>query len=368
MFARRIMLAIALVLLITASLGLPAPQATTAQDEPTVRVIPVKGEYFGAVLSPDGHWLLTYEYSEPHDDEILLDYLPLRLIDLDTGEEGWLTGHTDYVYHAAFSPDSQRIASYHGNGDLLIWDVASRTISQRLLAVPEGGRVAFLADGQHLATLLSSNFTLIAIWDLATGHVTQMLAPRYSTLGRFRHETNIFSQRVLSFVSSPDSSALWAITWYTNLEQWDLTTGQVTRLRSSDYTMPRMAARGMELLADGHTLAFFDREEGVLTFFDTATGEDVRTLPIPTELDVVVAPDGTRVAWLDATGGLSLVVQAVDGSGEPPVIPLPDDYGELHNQVDRNLKISSDGRRVVVSGFTTIETGDNAVIVVDLPE
>jgi WD40 repeat protein len=373
MFSRKKPLLIIMALLIMTGLNL-APAQTTAQEEPTVRVIPVPGEMFGAALSPDGRWLFIYESTQIHEDEIVPDYLPLRLIDLDSGEERLLTGHTDYAYEAAFSPDSQRIASYHGNGDLLIWDVASGTITQRLLAIPGGGRVAFLADGQSVVTLFSGTSTQMAIWDLATGHITQLLAPRFDTRLEFMDTLQDgLPDRVVAFISSPDGSVLWAVTMYVNLERWDIATSEATRLRSSAYDAPMLSSRNVDLLADGRTLVFFDGRESILTLFDVTTGADVMTLPIDTLIDPVVWPDGSQLAWIDTNLGLNLVVMPLDeaavaGAAEPLLIPLTTDYGNPRRAITPNLQLSQDGRRLLVTGFVVLDTGDNAVIVVDFPE
>jgi WD40 repeat protein len=75
----------------------------------------------------------------------------LRLWDAKTGEElASLPGHTTEIKQLAFDRDGKRLAS-SGAGQVFVWDVATRSIIQRLKTDGAGTSLCFLPDGPRLA-------------------------------------------------------------------------------------------------------------------------------------------------------------------------------------------------------------------------
>jgi WD40 repeat protein len=89
-------------------------------------------------------------------------------------EAGWdltLTGHSDWVTGAAYSPDGRRIATASKDGSARIWDAAT---GKQIMALSQGHWVtsaAFSADGRRLVTASSDGRA--RVWDAATGRLIQ---------------------------------------------------------------------------------------------------------------------------------------------------------------------------------------------------
>ena len=96
------------------------------------------------------------------------------------------------VWSVAFSPDGRWLVSTHGDGSILIWDVANRELEADLRQHSGAIRgIAFSADGTKLAT--ASQDHSVIVWDGARGrkeavfseHKTRVAAVAFSPDGRW---------------------------------------------------------------------------------------------------------------------------------------------------------------------------------------
>ncbi len=247
MFKRRgiILFVIIAALLIGAAL----PGSAGAQDDPAVRVVPVMGELLIAELSPDGHTLAVFDNVNFHNDyEVIPEHLPIQLVDLDSGEVSWLLGFSDHAWAVAFSPDSTRLVSAHGNGEVFLWDVASHTMISQLWGYPGMRALALLPDNNTLIANMSTTYTQIGQWDLTTGYMTALMMDRYATYGEFRAQVESSpANGVIGLDVAPDGETLAAVTSYGRIWRWDLTTHEPTLLVDTENTQPMLDISAGEL-------------------------------------------------------------------------------------------------------------------------
>jgi WD40 repeat protein/serine/threonine protein kinase len=137
-----------------------------------------------AAFSPDGKWLATAaEHVVLWDANTLAKLVPLE--------------YESIVWSVAFSPDGRWLVSAHGDGAILVWDVAER---QRVANFREhsGGvrAVAFSPDGQRVAT--ASEDQSVIVWNVErgqkeavlAGHPTRVTAVAFSPDGRWLASTD----------------------------------------------------------------------------------------------------------------------------------------------------------------------------------
>ena len=96
------------------------------------------------------------------------------------------------VWSVAFSPDGRWLVSTHGDGSILIWDVANRELEANLRQHSGGVRgIAFSQGGKRLAT--ASEDHSVILWEAASGrkeavfreHQTRVAAVAFSSDGRW---------------------------------------------------------------------------------------------------------------------------------------------------------------------------------------
>ncbi|MCS6843955.1 MAG: hypothetical protein NZ528_06470 [Caldilineales bacterium] len=189
-----------------------------------------------------------------------------------------------------FSPDGRTLASGHFDGSVILWEVAQRTVRQRLQAHNDWVlALAFSPDGANLAT--GSRDQTVWLWDAATG------APR---LGPLRGHNNW----VTALAFSPDGRTLASGGGDGMIRLWDVATGRLLFSPLAGHTRPvwhlQIEARG-----HGQVLLSLGNEGSVLQW-DLAAGQPLHPpLLLGFESESMdLSPDGQ---WL--------AVGAFDSSG-----------------------------------------------------
>ncbi|MEM9450683.1 MAG: NB-ARC domain-containing protein [Cyanobacteria bacterium P01_E01_bin.6] len=130
-----------------------------------------------------------------------------------------LSGHDNWVWTVAFSPNGQLIATGSGDHTVKVWEVATGQCLQTLYGHDSRvWAVTFNSNGQTLASC-SSDHT-IKLWDVTTGECRRTLDGH----------TNL----VWSIAFSADSRTLVSGSQDETIKQWDVETGQCLQtLRSA---------------------------------------------------------------------------------------------------------------------------------------
>ena len=119
-----------------------------------------------------------------------------------------MTGHTDYVWTVAFSPDGSRIASGSLDGTIRIWDVQTGSPMHRLDGHKNRVRsVAFSSDGQWIAS--GSDDKTVRVWNSQTGQPV-----RHPPTGHTDYVMGVsFSPHTLQLVSASIDRAIciWSV-------------------------------------------------------------------------------------------------------------------------------------------------------------
>jgi WD40 repeat protein len=238
-------------------LSLTSSQAQTLSNcRPTPPLPPnVKPGIGGLTLSHDGKTLVV----AAGDGTI-------RFVDMAKGEtQRTLTGHTNVIYKAIFSPDEKLLASSSRDRTARIWDVATVRELQKL----DGFRcsvkaVAFSPDGQMLAA--SGNDGMLKLWDVKTGTELKSLVHINSA---------DIDMATYSFVFSRDGKKIYAGNGDGTISEWDVASGKETRFwKAHDYTAFKLL-----FSPDYRLLASFG--DSLVKLWDTSTWREVRSLSMP---------------------------------------------------------------------------------------
>lgn len=358
-----------ILLLVLLVLAVPLGAVAQAQDSGfTVRVIPLNSIGYEFALSPDGRTLATYENMLLNGSYFVPELLPLRLFDVQTGEElGALAGANDHAVSAAFSPDGAQLVTFHQNGELNLWDVSSMRLVRTLVTfVPGGGRVRYLPDGMFVLAQLIGSVTQFALVEIDTGHIVRLYGPRIETYAQFQeiNEDTFarFSLFYAAFATSPDGTQFAAANANGALDLWTLADGSVQRLKEEAEDKGRLNIRSMTFTADGTTLVYFDALDTQMHFMDVKTGVDIRV--VPGALNFALSPDEQQIAWIDRREGVLHLAPLPAAAGSRVLLNEQEAAGFAG--LPGTLAFTADGAHLVLGGFY-VPDGENAIFIVDLP-
>lgn len=363
---RRI-LAIGILLALTIS---GAAQESTFLPQRTIST-----PFYGPVveLSPDGTMLAIYENQALLSSEVPVSVdLPILLIDVETGSEiGRLKGvQVDVARSVAFSPDGTQLASYHMNGDLIIWDIATQEALQVYDWLPMGAAfMDYMPDGQTLSLVTNNGISgQHVLFDLTSGSITDMLGLRPDTYAELRDiagdllEIGIYS--IAAQTVGPNGE-LYGASANGDVYRWDTE----TRLReliypASDERPMRFTVRNLLVLDDG-TLAFQDTNTDSLVIF----GTDRMRAEYPLDgLWFGLSDDGIAVTVPSPGDGLMMLdLNAEPLEAHPLLIDLGTDQDDDPIEMRGDLVFNFTANGDLIIGGIYNQDGNSAVYIVDLP-
>lgn len=231
----------------------------------------------------------------------------IRVMDMATGAlQRTLTGHTNAIYKAIFSPDEKLLASSSRDRTARIWDVGTGREFQKLNGFRCSVKaVAFSPDGQTLAA--SGNDGMLKLWDVKTGAELKSLVHINSA---------DIDMSVYSVAFYRDGKKIYAANGDGTISEWDVASGKEIRAWKAhdSFVFRLLFSPDYRLLA---SLA-----DGTLKLWDTSTWREVRSLPMtrtagatPHASQIAFSDDGKQIAasdiGLDAKQNTYLYVQAI---------------------------------------------------------
>ncbi|GGM89950.1 hypothetical protein GCM10010106_41790 [Thermopolyspora flexuosa] len=218
-----------------------------------------------AVFSPDGKLLATASNDNT-----------ARLWDTTTGKTiATLTGHTNHVTDIAFSPDGKLLATASHDNTARLWDTTGKHITALTGHTNSVTTVAFSPDGKLLAT--ASDDDTARLWDITTGEVTILTGHNHS---------------VTAIAFSPDGKLLATTSYDNTARLWDTISGEpIATLTGHTGSVTAVAFR-----PDGKLLATASHDNTARLW--NTTGKHITTLTGHTDnvTDIAFSPDGELLA------------------------------------------------------------------------
>ena len=319
-------------------------------------------------FSPDGRALAQ----GVHGGEV-------RLLDVATGAAIGRLGpmrtiqsdqYVPKIESVAFSPDGTTLAAGTDEDVVYLWDVDSRARIRSLLGDvdrisvgPDGFRtisvtsLLFSPDGRTLAAGSSSG--RIRLWDVASSTSAAAIG--------FSHQAGV---RAMSF--SPDGSIL-ASGAGSRVNLWDVAGNASVRI-------PRSGGIGDIVYSSGGTFLAAGGQDGRVRLWEVTTGETLATLEVHGHIvsRLILSPggavlasssqDGTMLLWdipsiLPRPGALTMIggddrEGPLDSSlGDPLVVEVRDQYGDLLEGAEVTFEVTAGGGRVSAGVDTTDAEG-----------
>lgn len=229
-------------------------------------------------VSPDGAWLASGEgdIGGPPGVVKLWDFRRrLEVASLPLHDQGAPT--------LAFAPHAPVLATASWSGTIRLWDIASRDLLLVLNTHTSGvPRIAYSPDGSLLASV--SNDGTAKLWDPTTGKERATL---HGHTGVVQALAIVPDGKTVASGSGDQTVRLWDVPMQAN--RLVLPAGSAVHCVS-------FSPNGQVLLS-GHTEDRDGRPQGVLKFWNVATGALIDAIPVH-ELQVgnaVFSPDGKRL-------------------------------------------------------------------------
>jgi WD40 repeat protein len=204
----------------------------------------------------------------------------VRVIDIEIGDVvRTLSGHTNSLYKAIYSPDERLIVTSSRDHTARLWNSATgemlRTLDGFRCAVKA---VAFSPDGRLVGA--SGNDGMLKLWDVGNGRELHSMVHK---------DSPDIDMATYSFVFTNDGKRIFAANGDGTISEWDVTTGR--ELRNWKNSEPAQ----MTIAIDRRNGRLASLSGATIKIWDAKTGREMRSLEMPrAEGD---APFGTSLTF-----------------------------------------------------------------------
>jgi WD40 repeat protein len=366
------------------------PAAAQSGSLDAIRAYMIDAPQIYAEISPDGRTAALFVEGRLLDsDADRTPYLPIRLLDLTSGtvaeqveQDGYtisimqdeavklLTGPTDFPTDVVFTPDGGTLISFHQNGDIHTWDVASGE-QRSYLRMPllQFRDLTLMPDGEQLLSIGNNQPTNFALWNLDDFSIQRLFGFHFDTLTQLLEEASgmeaRFAYQIVAYALSPDGTRILASNGNDGLVMFTLPDGEVTPILADGEQPGAMSITDLRFTADGSALYYadltFDDRGPVIRRVDFAEGQPGE----PTTLERGGAPfalsaDNQRLAWVEEADGLSTFYLSTIDQAE--ILPVFATRARVQTRV-RGLAFTPDGGQLVFSG-AAVPGGPTALFVI----
>jgi len=192
----------------------------------------------------------------------------IKFWDVATGQvQRTLSGHTNIVYKAVFSPNEKLLASSSRDHTVRIWDVATGRELHKLTEMKCSVKaVTFSPNGKTIAAV--GNDGMLKIWDVESGKELASLIHTDSKDVDISNYSVIFSR---------DGKKVYAGNGDGSISEWDVATGKETRTWKAHGD----SIFNLVFSPDFSILASEGYSDFTTKLWDTKTWREIRTLANP---------------------------------------------------------------------------------------
>lgn len=233
-----------------------AQTVSRCQPSPALPQNPKPG-VIGLTLSRDGKTLLS-----AGGDGII------RVWDLASGQlQRTLTGHTNSIYIAEFSPNEKLIASSSRDATARIWDFATGRELHKLTGFRCSVKsVAFSPNGKTVAA--AGNDGMLKLWDVKTGRELKSLV---------HTDSPDVDNSVYSVVFSQNGKFIYTGNGDGTISEWNAASGEETDVWKAHYD----AVMALAFSPDYRLLVSSGNNEGNAKLWDVVTKRELRKFAEP---------------------------------------------------------------------------------------
>ena len=253
----------------------PTPKVETLTPSSTEKTLQLQ-----QTLTGHSDWVFSLAYSP--DGQTLASGSLDNTIKLWNARTGNLlqtfTGHFKSFWSLAYSPDGQTLASGTKDGTIKLWNAPTGNLLQTLTGHSDWVfSLVYSPDGQTLAS--GSKDGTIKLWNAPTGNLLQTLTGH--------------SDWVFSLVYSPDGQTLASGSKDGTIKLWNARTGKLLQT----FTGHSNSVHSLAYSPDGQTLASGSRDK-TIKLWNARTGNLLQTLTghSSSVFSLVYSPDGQTLA------------------------------------------------------------------------